>query len=194
MRAAETKFRWSDSIPRPFYDRNTARVARDLVGSVLTRRYDGSFRLGRITETEAYLGFDDPASHVGRGRLTARTEDVWGRPGVAYVFLAYGVHPCFNAITLSHEPYGGVLVRGIERLRLEDGHAVPTGVRDDGPGKVTRYLRIGLPHNGEDLVGGDIRILAAKFEPTRVDVTPRIGISQARDRPLRFVATTFRDG
>lgn len=188
MPPAGIPIRWGDRLPRGFYDRDTARVARDLLGHILIRRYDGSFRLGRITETEAYLGLDDPASHLGRGRFTPRTHGVWGRPGVAYVFLAYGVHRCFNAITLSREPYGGVLVRGIERLRFEGDEAVPSGVADDGPGKVSRYLRIGLVHNGEDLVNGPIRILSARFPPSRVTVTPRIGISAAKDRRLRFVA------
>ena len=192
MREERIPFLWRDRLPRSFYDRETARVARELVGRVLVRRYDGSFRLGRITETEAYLGFDDPASHVGRGRFTPRTECVWGRPGVAYVFLAYGLYRCFNAITLSREPYGGVLVRGIQRLRLEQGDAIPTGVTDDGPGKVSRYLRIGLVHNGEDLVDGEIRILSRGSKPDALSVTRRVGISVAKRRPLRFVASEFR--
>jgi len=186
-------FRWKDCLRRGFYDRDTTCVARELIGKLLVRRYDGSFRLGRITETEAYLGFDDPASHVGGGRFTPRTEGIWGRPGVAYVFLAYGVYRCFNAITLSREPYGGVLIRGVERLRLEDGTVFPSGVRDDGPGKVSRYLRIGLVHNGEDLVEGDIRILSRGFRPEGLSVTRRVGISKARGHPLRYVTPGFRE-
>ncbi len=194
MREEAATFRWGEPLPRKFYDRDTARVARDLIGKILVRRYDGSFRVGRITETEAYLGFEDPASHVGRGRFTPRTEGVWGRPGVAYVFVAYGVYRCFNAITLSREPYGGVLVRGIERLRVEGGTAIPTGVRDEGPGKVSRYLRIGLVHNGADLALGDIRILSRGFKPDGVVQTPRVGISKATRPRLRFVASEFRGG
>ena len=193
MREEGIPFRWTRRLSRDFYDRDTTSVARQLIGKILVRRYNGSFRLGRITETEAYLGFDDPASHVGRGRFTFRTEGVWGRPGVAYVFLAYGVHRCFNAITLSREPYGGVLIRGVERLRLRGGEAIPTGVADDGPGKVCRYLRIGIVHNGADLVDGNIRILSRGFEPEDLSATPRVGISKARIRPLRFVTSEFRE-
>ncbi len=162
-----------------------------MLGKVIIRRYDHSYRLARILETEAYLGFDDPASHLGRGAFTPRTQGIWGRPGLAYVFLGYGLHPCFNAITLSHRPYGGVLVRGIERLRMDDGRGIPTGVRDDGPGKASRYLRIGRKHNGTDLVNGEIRILARGFDVDEVRITRRIGISRAVRRPLRFVASGF---
>lgn len=186
-------FRWRDGLPRVFYDRDTARVARELIGKVLARRYDGSFRLGRITETEAYLGFDDPASHVGAGRFTSRTRGIWGHPGVAYVFVAYGLYRCFNAITLSREPYGGVLIRGIEQLRLRRSEAVPAGVCLNGPGKVSKFLRIGLVHNGEDLAKGSLRILSEGFQPRRVSVTPRVGISKGKAELLRFVASEFRE-
>lgn len=193
MQVRGIPFGWNAPIPAIEYDRPTQRVARDLVGKILVRRLASGYRLGRITETEAYLGQDDPACHLARG-FTPRTRDVWGRPGTAYVFVAYGLHRCFNAITLSEPPYGGVLVRGIEPLDVERGRAVPDGHQTrDGPGKLTRYLHIGRIHDGTSLVRGRIRILSNGFAPVAVRVTPRIGISKATEEPLRFVATGFRD-
>ncbi len=185
-------FLWGAAIPRREYDRPTERVAKELLGKILARRWGHGFRLGRITETEAYLGLSDPASHLAKG-FTPRTEETWGHPGVAYVFLSYGLHSCFNVITLSKPPFGGVLVRGLEPLQLVEGYAVPNGhTTRDGPGRVTRYLGIGQLQNGESLQHGSVRILSTGFLPLRVAVTPRIGISKATDRPLRFAATRFR--
>ncbi|MBV8316305.1 MAG: DNA-3-methyladenine glycosylase, partial [Planctomycetaceae bacterium] len=85
-------------LPRDFYDRATQLVARDLLGMHLTHRVGDQQRVGRIVETEAYLGPHDLAAHSARGR-TPRTEVMFGPPGFAYVYLIYGVHHCMNVVT-----------------------------------------------------------------------------------------------
>jgi len=187
VRDERIPFRFDEAASVRFFDRNTVTVARDLIGHILARRYNGSFRLGRIVETEAYLGLRDPACHL-YGGFTPRTQGSWGNPGVAYVFVAYGIHRCLNAITLSHDPYGGVLIRGVEPLFLVNEDAVQGGrPLRDGPGKVCRYFSVGRGHNTTSLTQGDLRILRSRFRPRRIESTRRIGISRAKGRKLRFV-------
>lgn len=157
-------------LPRSFYARPTVEVARSLLG----QRLDFCGRGGRILEVEAYLPEGDEAAHAWRGR-TARTEILFGEPGHAYVFLAYGVHCCLNVVTEPEGIPGCVLVRAVEGC-------------GGGPGKVTRALGITLEHNGWDLVCGPLRILAAPpLRRESVTVTPRIGIRRSAHLPLRFV-------
>ncbi len=145
---------------------------------------------GEVGESNGiHVGLEDPACHL-HGGFTARTQGSWGKPGVAYVFIAYGIYRCLNVITLSHEPFGGVLIRGVEPLALVDDYAVAAGrLLRDGPGKVCRYFSVGRCHDKADLTNGDLRILRSKFRPKRIENTPRIGISKAKSVKLRFVGS-----
>lgn len=130
-------------LPRAYFEQKTLRVARDLLGKRLVRRTGGRSMHGRIVEVEAYVGLEDRASHASRGR-TPRTEVMFGPAGVAYVYLVYGMHHCFNIVT-EHEGYpAAVLVRAVE-------HA--TGLID-GPGRVCRLFQIDRSLNGVDLTRG----------------------------------------
>ena len=93
-----------------FYERDTISVAKDLLGCYLVRRIKSRTLVGKIVEVEAYLGEKDLACHASVGR-TKRTRIFWGRPGVAYVFLIYGIYHCLNAITLPEGQAGCVLIR-----------------------------------------------------------------------------------
>jgi DNA-3-methyladenine glycosylase len=160
-------------LPRSFYARPTVEVARSLLGQRLEFRGRG----GRILEVEAYLPEGDEAAHAWRGR-TARTEVLFGPPGHAYVFLAYGMHCCLNVVAEPEGVPGCVLIRAVEGI-------------GDGPGKLTRALGITLEQNGWDLVSSPLRIL---HEPPpaheSITVTPRIGIRRSAQLPLRFVLET----
>jgi DNA-3-methyladenine glycosylase len=187
------------ALPRKFYDRDTALVARDLIGRVLECTRDGVMCRGIISETEAYLGEHDPACHAAVGR-TARTAGLYGPPGTAYVYFVYGMYWCVNAVTRAEGLPSAVLLRAVRpldgldamRRRRSIGRArrVADDALADGPGKLCVAFGIDGPaHHGADLVRGpSLRILhGAPVDDARVAVTPRIGISKARDWMLRWV-------
>jgi DNA-3-methyladenine glycosylase len=170
------------ALPRSFYDRDTTRVARELLGTLLVRRVGNLNRVGRIVETEAYLGPHDLAAHSAKGR-TLRTEVMFGPPGHAYIYLIYGMHHCLNVVT---EPAGhasAVLIRALEPVDNVDGST-------RGPGLLCRALEIDRSLNGHDLTGQDL-FIAPPPKPRRLQVVkrPRIGVSYAgpwAEKPLRF--------
>ena len=175
-----------------FYDRATEIVARELLGAVLEHRTaEGTVR-GRIVETEAYLGPDDPACHAAAG-LTERTRILHGPPGHAYVYFIYGMHWCFNAVTCEAGHGSAVLVRALEPL---SGLALMRRRREidddvgltSGPARLCEAFAIGRSQNGVRLDRGPLRILQGLSVPDEsVLVTPRIGIRKAADWPLRFL-------
>ena len=184
-------------LARSFYDRSPEMVARELLGKVLVRVCAGQTLSGRISEVEAYLGFDDPASHTFAGR-TARNAVLFGPPGLAYVYQIYGLHFCLNASCLPDGVPGCVLFRafwplqGVETMRqwrhLDEGSTAAQIA--SGPGRLCEALTITRANsNGLDLTSPDspLRIVDDGYRPATVDVTPRIGISKAADRPLRFL-------
>ena len=159
--------------PRDWYARDAASVARDLLGSILVRRGPDGFRALRLVETEAY-GADDPASHAYRGP-TARNRSMFGPPGTLYVFPLHRVHLA-NAVARRGEAVlfrGGVPVAGI---------AGPA----PGPGRLAAALGISRADDGMDLLRSEVRILPGAGPAPEIRSGPRIGISRARERPLRF--------
>ena len=113
-------------LPVAFYRRDTLVVARDLLGCILARReVDGSWTGGRIVETEAYRGEDDPACHAAAG-LTPRTEVLYGAPGRAYVYFTYGNHWMLNAVTEEEGFPAAVLIRAIQPIEGADVMSVRT--------------------------------------------------------------------
>ena len=160
-------------LPRSFYERPTARVARDLLGKVLV--YDGPAgrRAVRLVEVEAYLGADDPASHAFRGP-TRRTAPMFGPPGRSYVYFVYGMYHCMNVVAERSGVAGAVLLRGAEPLE---------GVGDDpralaGPGKLARALGLTTAQSDMDLVRSALSIRDAPPVPSsRIVRTARIGLA-----------------
>jgi DNA-3-methyladenine glycosylase len=182
-------------LPRTFYDRDTERVARELLGAILECTTPDGVAAGRIVETEAYLGEHDLACHAAAGR-TQRTAPLYGPPGIAYVYLIYGMYWCFNAVTRAeHEP-SAVLVRAIEPVRGIElmRRRRPTARRDidltNGPGKLCLALGIDARHNTKRLDRPPVIIRAGDaIADHDVSVTPRIGITQSADWPLRWIVT-----
>jgi DNA-3-methyladenine glycosylase len=169
-----------------------------LLGAVLRCETEDGATSGRIVETEAYLGAHDPACHAVAGR-TERTYWLHGPPGVAYVYLIYGAHWCFNAVTREEGHGSAVLVRAVEPLEGVDlmrARRKPMArVADDreltnGPGKLCQALGITGALSGSRLYDSALTVCRGTSVPDAdVVVTPRIGISRATDWPLRwFVA------
>lgn len=169
-------------LPRAFYDRDTALVAQALLGKWLVHRVDGEARVGRIVETEAYLGPHDLAAHSARG-FTPRTAVMFGPPGHAYVYLIYGMHHCLNVVTEPEGHGSAVLIRALEPLKnVHD--------RCSGPGLLCRAFAIDRRLNGHDLLSTDLHITApAVQERFGIVKRPRIGVDYAgiwAKRLLRF--------
>jgi DNA-3-methyladenine glycosylase len=174
-----------------FFDRATADVARDMLGAVLECRAGGVVARGRIVEVEAYLGPHDAACHAAVG-LTRRNRNLHGPPGTAYVYRIYGLHWCVNAVTRESGHGSAVLVRalepldGIEAMRGRRG-GVPDRELANGPGKLCQALGITGEHDGVRLDRGALRLCPGIHVPDEsVVVTPRIGITQAAEWPLRY--------
>jgi DNA-3-methyladenine glycosylase len=175
-------------LPRRFFARDTVTVARALLGCLLVHLTPRGVLVGRIVETEAYRGRRDPASHAYR--LTARSAIMYGRPGVAYVYLSYGRHRCLNVVTEDGGRPGAVLLRAVEPVgglvlmrRLAPG--VPDARLAAGPGRLARTLGVGLAHNGADLTHPPL-YLAAGGPPGRVLTGRRVGVGAAVERRRRF--------
>jgi DNA-3-methyladenine glycosylase len=180
-------------LPRAFYARATVEVARDLVGKILVH----GRTVGRIVETEAYLGLDDRAAHAWRG-ITQRTRVLFGPPGHAYVYFIYGMHECLNLVTEPDGRPGCVLIRALEPLagiaRMKERRPAARAVQDlaSGPGKLTAALGITRSLYGADVTRGPLTVRALKREPPlEIETTPRIGIRHCADWPLRFVVKKF---
>jgi DNA-3-methyladenine glycosylase len=175
-------------LPREFYARATADVARDLLGKVLVNGKTS----GIIVETEAYLGGEDLASHSAAG-ITERTRVIFGPPGHAYVYLSYGMHECLNIVAEPDGQPGCVLIRALEPVSgldiMRARRRAAKNVRDltSGPGKLTRALGITRADYGLDLTHGRLTVQEPdRVAPIEIQITPRIGITKCADLPLRF--------
>jgi DNA-3-methyladenine glycosylase len=188
-------------LPRSFYERPTLVVAEELLGKVLVHRTRHGTASGLIIETEAYIGEDDPACHASFGR-TPRNEPLYGPPGLAYVYLNYGVHYLVNAVTEADGHPAAVLIRALQPLdgvalmkkrRASDGRSIDEHDLCRGPGNLTRALGITVAENRLDLTRGESSEPAGStlyIEDRGIPVGdiargPRIGIRVAVDRPWR---------
>ncbi|MFQ5747142.1 MAG: DNA-3-methyladenine glycosylase [Gemmatimonadota bacterium] len=178
------------ALPPSFYARPALEVARDLLGRLLVSEAGGERVAGRIVETEAYTGAEDPASHAAAsiGR-TRRNDPLYGPPGTAYIHLNYGVHWCLNAVTDRVGVPAAVLLRalepslGLDVMQLRRGHPELTS----GPGRLARALAVGPELQRHPLTRPPLWIEAGSPVPDREIVrATRVGISKAADRPYRF--------
>jgi DNA-3-methyladenine glycosylase len=195
-------------ITRDFYTRpDVVLIAKELLGKLLVTRFDGRLTSGIISETEAYEGITDRASHAYGGRRSDRTEIMYRIGGTAYIYLCYGIHSLFNIVTSIEGIPHAILIRGILPV---DGIPIMlkrTGrksiVKDfaDGPGKVTKALGIHYSLTGSDLTKTPLRRnvngiwvedINYNLKHGRINVTPRIGVDYAGDdalKPYRFIYT-----
>ena len=149
---------------------------------LLVRRSGDETRVGRIVETEAYLGPHDLAAHSSKGR-TPRTEVMFGPPGHAYVYLIYGMYHCMNVVTQAEGLASAVLLRALEPVENIEG-------RTQGPGLLCRAMGIDRTLNRHDLLSDDFFVARPEaVEPFEIVTRPRIGVDYAGDwaaRPLRY--------
>jgi DNA-3-methyladenine glycosylase len=168
-------------LSRSFYDRDTRLVARELLGKFLVHHSAGLERIGKIVETEAYLGPHDLAAHSSKG-LTARTKTMFGPPGHAYVYFIYGMYFCMNVVTEPEGHAAAVLLRALEPVKNIEG-------KTSGPGLLCRAMHIDRHLNGHDLLSDDFFIAESEAEKFSIVKRPRIGVEYAKHwakRHLRF--------
>jgi DNA-3-methyladenine glycosylase len=195
-----------ETLKRDFFSRPPQVVAQDLLGKILVYKNVKNIKLGKITETEAYLGFGDRASHSHKG-ITKRNEVMFGPAGHAYVYFTYGMHWLLNIITEEEGAPSGVLIRALEPLydsEQDISTLKPSQLKklSTGPARLTKWMGIDGYLNREDIVKSSKLFVAdraflngqvfnsEKVNPKKIISAPRIGVDYAgedADLPLRFL-------
>lgn len=162
-------------IPASFFQRDALKVAPELLGKFLVRRFDdGEIRRYRITDVEVYKGEEDKACHASKGR-TARTETLYGEGGRIYVYLIYGMHWLLNLVTGKEDEPQGIMIRAVEGIY--------------GPGRVGKELHLDLSFRGDSITGDRLWVEDSAEKPEYTNA-PRVGIDYAaewKDIPWRFM-------
>ena len=186
-------------LDKDFYLRDdVVEIARDLIGKVIMTNINGFITSGIVSETEAYAGISDKASHAYNNRRTARTQVMYNEGGIAYIYLCYGIHHLFNFVTNGINVPHAVLLRGIIPLQGIDVMMKRCGKKHaskpftDGPGKLTEALGIKTSLNGEDLTTGQIWVEDEGFQigEDLIYCGPRVGVDYAGEDallPYRFL-------
>jgi DNA-3-methyladenine glycosylase len=176
-----------------FFADDTVEVAKKLIGCYFIRKINQEEIIVQITETEAYKGAEDPASHAYRG-ITTRNQPMFDRAGCLYVYLSYGIHNCMNIVTEQIGVPGAVLIRAAKPIKgIHLIQVFRPGVTDkellNGPGKLTKGLAITLDFNNYDLLHSDGELqLVSSQAPLPFRQTERIGISKGKEMLWRFIA------
>lgn len=185
-------------LPSSFYQhQDVIHVSQQLLGKFLCTFIDGELTSGMIIETEAYRGPEDRASHAFGNRRTKRTEVMFQKGGVCYVYLCYGLHALFNVITNTHDIPHAVLIRaikpvdGIECMLRRRKQTKLNAKLTSGPGRLAQALGISVKHNGLSLCGQQIWVedRGVKVDPKSILASPRVGVDYAKEDaffPWRF--------
>lgn len=173
-------------------------ISIKLLGKYLMSNIDGFVCGGMITETEAYAGVTDRASHAYGGKRSARTEVMYSKGGTAYIYLCYGIHSLFNVVTNKKDIPHAILIRGIKPEIGVDVMLKRTGKKKvgkeltDGPGKVSKAMGFHYSDSGLSLLSDRIWIedRGVKIDDNKILITPRIGVDYAGEDaklPYRFL-------
>ncbi|WP_315067040.1 DNA-3-methyladenine glycosylase [uncultured Clostridium sp.] len=189
-------------LDRDFFNRDSVIVAKELLGKVLVHEVNGQRISAKIVEAEAYMGITDRAAHSYGGKRTPRVEIMYGGPGFSYVFIIYGMHYCFNVVTMGEGNPQAVLIRALEPLEGLDLMAQNRFKKlydqltkgqikclTNGPGKLCKALLIDKGLNGEDLCGDSLYIEEGENEKFNIIHSKRVGIDyagEAKDYLWRF--------
>lgn len=188
----DMKFTDESLLPTSFYARNPTVVAENILGKIVVRRFEGIVLAGKVVEVEAYLGSDDPAAHSFIGK-TKRNEVLFGNPGYTYVHSIHKYY-CMDIVCEGKGNPGSVLIRALEPILGIDIMKVNRSTKDvgalcSGPGKLCQALKITRELNGVNVTRGDspITIYDSNLIFNKDIITSqRIGISKAKELPLRF--------
>ncbi len=180
-------------VGRKFYLRDAVTVSKDLLGKLIVRKTKYETLIAKITESEAYRGSDDPASHSHR-KITNRNKVMFDTGGRVYVYFIYGNYNCFNIVTEKKGTGSAVLIRaaepveGIELMKSFRGKIKNIYELTNGPGKLCKALNIDKTFYGKDVTEeGEIFIsYPQRKEKFEIVSTKRIGISKGADLPFRF--------
>jgi DNA-3-methyladenine glycosylase len=188
----------SSKIPLPFYLReDVVCIAKELLGKYIFTHIDNQLTGGIITETEAYAGIIDKASHAYNSRRTKRTEVMYQQGGIAYVYFCYGMHCMFNIVTNKTDIPHAILIRaikpteGINTMLYRTQKKVVAKDFSNGPGKVCKALGIECKNSGTDLRGNIIWLEDRKkiIPDAEIIIGKRIGVDYAKEDallPYRF--------
>ncbi len=182
-----------------FYQReDVVLIAKELLGKVICSNIDGFFTSAIITETEAYAGINDRASHAFGNRRTARTETMYKAGGISYIYLCYGIHHLFNVVTNKAENPHAVLIRAVHPLEgtifMEKRRKMSASKKSfsQGPGSSSKALGFNIKYDAVDLTENLIWIedRNIKIRSEEIIITPRIGVDYAGEDaklPYRFL-------
>jgi DNA-3-methyladenine glycosylase len=182
-------------LKEKFYQQNTFKLAKALLGKFLVRKIGTKMLIGKIVEVEAYYGLQDRASHTSRGK-TERTKLMFDKPGLAYIYLVYGMYNCLNIVTEKKDFPAAILIRSLEpyychpstKLRVtkhfcHGEHSRTMTLTTNGPGKLCKTFKIDRKLNGENLITSKKLYLAQspkeKIKKSRIISAKRIGIDYA---------------
>jgi DNA-3-methyladenine glycosylase len=178
-------------VDRSFYTRDPAAVARDLLGKVIVRRFEGESLSGRIVETEGYFGGLDPASRAFRGRKNYNAV-MFEQPGRLFVYMVHGWW-LLNIVAHQQDKVGAVLIRALEPLEGVEHMKRRREKRDvlelaSGPGKLSQAFAVTKALNGLDVTQGDseLTVVEGDGEPCKISTSRRIGVTKDLPRDLRF--------
>jgi len=181
-------------LERNFYNKNAIELAKSLLGKYLVYETNTDKLVGKIVETEAYMGSTDKAAHTYNGKRTKRTETMYGEEGHAYIYLIYGMYNCFNVVAAEKEIAQAVLVRALEPIEGQENMALNRFKKTtnelkksqyigltNGPGKLCQAFGITRELDGEDLTGERLYICSGEKEDFKIVETKRVGIDYAEE-------------
>lgn len=180
-----------------FYQKDAVQAAKDLLGKIIVRKYDGKTIKVKIVETEAYSGAEDKASHAHNNKKTERTHPMFEKGGVTYIYLIYGMYYCLNFVTAEKDNPHAVLIRAAEAVEgldyIKENRKIKSKKVEDltnGPGKLSQALKIDKSLNNSDLVKSDkLYVIDNQKEKLEIESSPRINIDYAeeyKDKKWRF--------
>jgi DNA-3-methyladenine glycosylase len=180
-----------------FYQKDAVSAAKALLGKILVREINGKKILVKIVDTEAYMGAEDKASHAYANKKTKRTETMFKKGGLAYIYLIYGMYYCFNIVTSEENNPHAVLIRAVEPLQgleiIKENRQIKSKKIEEltnGPGKLSQALKIDKSFNGCDLVKSNkLYLLENKDQDIKIAASPRVNIEYAeeyKDKKWRF--------